>query len=292
MIKYLPIFVTALLFISTSVFAQRDFSEVEIKIVPVKDSIYMLQGSGGNIGLSVGNDGVFMIDDEFAELSEKITAAIRTLSNKPIKFLANTHFHGDHTGGNGKFEDAGAVVLAQENVRKRLKNDDKSAGLPVITFKNDLTLHLNGNDIMAVHVDSAHTDSDALIYFPQSNVMHTGDTFITNGFPFIDLKSGGSIDGDIEAGKAGLMLANSETIIIPGHGELATYSDYETYVDMLKTLRENVQNAINNGKKRSEISTMENLTSTFYTDAEADKSFINGPKIRETIYDSLKAKME
>jgi len=247
----------------------------------------MLQGSGGNIGVSIGKDGVFMIDDEFAELSVKITAAIRRLSDKPIRFLANTHFHGDHTGGNAKFKNAGAVILAQENVRKRLKTDNKTGDLPVITFKNDLTLHLNENDIMAMHVDSAHTNSDALIYFPQSNVLHTGDTFVTNGFPFIDLKSGGSITGDIEAGKAGLMLVNADTRIIPGHGELATYSDYKSYVEMLKTLRKNVQNAINTGKNRTEISKMESLTKAFYTDAEAEKRFINGPKIRETIYDSL-----
>ncbi|HEA29851.1 MAG TPA: MBL fold metallo-hydrolase [Leeuwenhoekiella sp.] len=273
-------------------FAQRDFSTVNIEIIPVKDSIYMLMGSGGNIGISVGKDGVFMIDDEFAALSEKITAAIRTLSDKPIKFLANTHFHGDHTGGNAKFEETGAIIVAQENVRKRLKSDDNTVGLPVITFDSDLTLHLNGNDIMATHVHNAHTDSDALIYFPQSNVMHTGDTFFNNGFPFIDLNSGGSIAGDVEAGQAGLMLTNTDTKFIPGHGQLANYEEYKAYVEMLKTLQENVQNAINNGKTRTEISAMESLSSAFYTDAEAEKSFITGPKIRETIYDSLTEKAE
>ncbi|MGB3773811.1 MAG: MBL fold metallo-hydrolase [Leeuwenhoekiella sp.] len=281
------ILLALLLFIPFISSAQRDFTDVTIKIVPVKDSIYMLQGSGGNIGISVGADGVLMIDDEFAALSEKITAAIKTLSDKPIKFLANTHFHGDHTGGNAEFEEAGAIIFAQENVRKRLKMDDRTEGLPVITFNTDLTLHLNGNDIMAMHVDNAHTDSDALIYFPQSNVMHTGDTFITNGFPFIDLSSGGSIAGDVEAGNAGLMLANEDTMFIPGHGDLGTYEDYKSYVEMLKTLKDNVQKVIDSGKTREEVSTMENLTSTFHTDEEVKESFINGPKIRETIYDSL-----
>lgn len=287
-----PFLLITLMLLSPFCYAQRDFSEVNIEIVPVQDSIYMLLGSGGNIGVSIGEDGVFMIDDEFAPLSEKIIAAIRTLSDKPIRFLANTHFHGDHTGGNAKFQEAGAIIVAQENVRKRLKNDNKMEGLPVITFDSSLTLHLNGNDIIATHVHNAHTDSDALIYFPQSNVMHAGDTFFANGFPFIDLKSGGSIAGDIEAGQAGLILANADTKIIPGHGNLSTYADYKSYVEMLKTLQENVQKAINNGKKRTEISAMESLSSDFYTDAEAEKSFINGPKIRETIYDSLKAKME
>lgn len=145
---------------------------------------------------------------------------------------------------------------------------------------------------MAMHVHNAHTDSDALIYFPQSNVLHTGDTFFSNGFPFIDLKSGGSIAGDVEAGEAGLMLANQDTKIIPGHGNLATYDDYKSYVEMLKTLQENVQKAINNGKNRIEISEMESLSSAFYSDSEVEKSFINGPKIWETIYESLIAKME
>ena len=287
-----PFLLTVCMLLSYCCFAQRDFSEVNIEIIPVQDSIYMLLGSGGNIGLSIGEDGIFMIDDEFAPLSEKITAAIRTLSDKPIKFLANTHFHGDHTGGNAKFQEAGAIIVAQENVRKRLKNDNKMEGLPVITFDSSLTLHLNGNEFMAVHVHNAHTDSDALIYFPQSNVMHAGDTFFANGFPFIDLKSGGSIAGDIEAGQTGLMLANADTKIIPGHGNLATYADYKSYVEMLKTLRENVQKAINNGKNRTEISSLEILSNAFYSDTEVENSFINGPKIRETIYDSLTAKTE
>ncbi len=282
----------AFLLLSPLCFAQRDFSEVNIDIIPVRDSVYMLMGSGGNIGVSVGENGVFMIDDEFAPLSEKITAAIRTLSDKPITFLANTHFHGDHTGGNANFQEAGAIIVAQENVRKRLKDENNTEGLPIITFDSSLTLHLNGNDIMAIHVHNAHTDSDALIYFPQSNVLHAGDTFFSNGFPFIDLKSGGSIAGDVEAGYAGLMLANADTKIIPSHGNLATYADYKSYVEMLKTLQENVQKAINNGKKRTEISSMERLTSAFYSDSEVENSFINGPNIRETIYDSLTAKME
>ena len=274
---------------ATSLYAQRDFSDVNINIIPVSDSIFMLTGAGGNIGISVGSDGVFMIDDQFAALSPKIEKAITTLSDKPIKFLVNTHFHGDHTGGNANFKEAGATIVAHKNVRKRLINDQKE-GLPIVTFNDQVTLHLNGNDILALHVDNAHTDSDALVYFPQANVLHTGDTFFSGAFPYIDLKSGGSIVGDIAAGKMGLMLINESTKIIPGHGKLATYKEYSKYVDMLENIRKNVQNAIDEGKSREEIIATESLTGDYYTDAETKDAFINGPKIRGTIYDSLTAK--
>ena len=279
----------AVLISTCSLVAQQDFSKVNINIIRVTDSIFMLTGAGGNIGLSIGKDGVFMIDDQFAALSPKIRDAIKTLSDQPVRFLVNTHFHGDHTGGNENFKESGTVLVAQENVRKRLIDDQKN-GLPVITFSNQVTLHLNGNDILALHVDNAHTDSDALIYFPQANVLHTGDTFFNGAFPYIDLKSGGSIAGDIAAGKLGLMLINTSTKIIPGHGDLATYEDYKKYVVMLEGIVQNVQKEIDNGKTRAQISAMESLTSAYYTDAETQNAFINGPKIRETIYDSLTAK--
>ncbi|MEH6407556.1 MAG: MBL fold metallo-hydrolase, partial [Leeuwenhoekiella sp.] len=197
--------------LSVPSFAFQDMADVEIKVIPVQKNIYMLTGSGGNIGISVGEDGVFMIDDEFAPLSQKIIAAIKTISDKPVKYLINTHFHGDHTGGNANFEQEGAIILAQDNVRKRLKADEKqNGGLPIITFNEDVMIHVNGDDIIATHVHNAHTDGDAIIYFPQSNVLHTGDTFFNGAFPYIDLKSGGSIEGDIKAGKMGLMLINDE----------------------------------------------------------------------------------
>lgn len=277
-------------FLSTTIiYAQRNLSEAKIEIIPLSDGIFMLTGAGGNIGLSVGADGVFMIDDQFAELSPKIEAAIRTVSDKPIRFLVNTHFHGDHTGGNANFKEAGATIVAHKNVRKRLMDDQKD-GLPIVTFNDQVTLHLNGNDILALHVDNAHTDSDALVYFPQANVLHTGDTFFKDAFPYIDLKSGGSITGDIAAGKVGLMLINTSTKVIPGHGELATYHDYKNYVDMLEHISANVQKAIDDGKSKSEITAMESLTDAYYSDAETKEAFINGPAMRKTVYDSLTTK--
>ena len=268
----------------------QDKEEVNIKIVPVSEHISMLVGQGGNIAILTGEDGTIMIDDQFARLSEKIMASIKTVSDKPVKFLVNTHFHGDHTGGNANFQEQGALILAHDNVRKRLAADEKNTdgkGLPIITFNSDVTLHLNNNDILITHVHNAHTDSDALVYFPTSNVLHTGDTFFNGAFPYIDLKSGGSIDGDIAAAEMGLKLINKQTKIIPGHGDLATYEDYLKYLNMLKSLRENVQKAIDSGKDKDAITKDESLTSAFYSDEEVKDGFINGPKIRETIYKSL-----
>ena len=222
--------------------AQGRFDDVQITVEKVTDHIYMLQGAGGNIGISTGKDGVFMIDDQFAPLSEKITAAIKTISDQPVSFLVNTHFHGDHTGGNANFEATGAMIVAHDNVRKRLAADPKTAdaGLPVITFSEDATFYQNGDDVFLTHVHHAHTDGDALVYFAQSNVLHTGDTFFNGNFPFIDTNRGGSIQGDIDAAKKGLMLINEDTKIIPGHGKLATKADYQKYHDML----ENVHTAV------------------------------------------------
>ncbi len=290
MIKSSFLFVLSL-FASTSLFAFQDMSEVKIEVIPVNENVYMLTGRGGNIGVSVGEDGVFMIDDQFAPLTPKIIEAVKTISDQPIKFLINTHYHGDHTGGNSNFEKEGTLLLAHENVRKRLKENEKNpegTGLPVVTFDSKLQLHLNGEDIMAVHVHNAHTDGDALIFFPKSNVLHTGDTFFNGMFPYIDLKSGGSVDGDIEAAKTGLMLINENTKIIPGHGPLATYSDYEKYLNMLEGIKRNVMAAMKAGSSKEEIVADENLTSEYITDSAAEKAFINGPKIRGTYYDSLK----
>ena len=280
-----------LLFLSLTLqtFAFQDMSDVEIKVIPVSEHIYMLMGNGGNIGISTGEDGVFMIDDEFVPLSQKILDAIKTISDKPVKFLANTHFHGDHTGGNTNFEQEGAIILAQENVRKRL-SEKQQDGLPVITFNEDVMIHINGDDILATHVHNAHTDGDSMIYFPQSNVLHTGDTFFNGSFPFIDLSSGGSVAGDIEAGKAGLMLINDDTKIIPGHGTLATKADYEKYVNMLTSIQANVLREIEAGASEEDVVANEALTSKFYTDEAVKNAFINGPKIRETFYKSLTAK--
>lgn len=269
--------------------AQGRFDDVQITVEKVTDHIYMLQGAGGNIGISTGKDGVFMIDDQFAPLSEKITAAIKTISDQPVSFLVNTHFHGDHTGGNANFEATGAMIVAHDNVRKRLAADPKTAdaGLPVITFSEDATFYQNGDDVFLTHVHHAHTDGDALVYFAQSNVLHTGDTFFNGNFPFIDTNRGGSIQGDIDAAKKGLMLINEETKIIPGHGKLATKADYQNYHDMLESVHTAIAAAIETGKTLEEVTAMEIITSDYLTDEESAKSFITGPKFRSTVYKSI-----
>ena len=275
---------------SCSSFAFQNMEQVEIKTQQITKEVYLLQGAGGNIGILTGPDGVFMIDDQFAALSDKLIAAIATISEQPVRFLVNTHHHGDHTGGNENFDDQGALILAHENVRERLKEKatDSTAGIPVITFNDQLNLHINANDVMVLHVHNAHTDGDALVYLPQSNVLHTGDTFFNGMFPYIDLSSGGSVDGDIEAAEKGLSIINEKTKIIPGHGDLASYEDYSNYLSMLKSIRENVQKKIDQGATEEEIALDESLTSEFYTDQEASEFFINGEKIRRTFYKSLK----
>ncbi|QYA25696.1 MBL fold metallo-hydrolase [Gramella sp. MT6] len=276
---------------TSSLFAFQDMQDVTIEIIPVNDNVYMLKGAGGNIGVLTGDDGVFMIDDQFAQLTEKIKTAIGTISDQPIRFLVNTHHHGDHTGGNANFKKDDALIMAHENVRKRLSlkdTDVKNDGLPIITFNDKMNLHINNNDIVIAHVHNAHTDGDALIYFPQSNVLNTGDTFFNGMFPYIDLESGGSVDGDIKAAETGISLINENTKIIPGHGAIANRSDYKAYLNMLKTIRENVQKAMEEGATEDEIVNNEKLTSEFFTDKEASEFYINGPKIRGTFYNSLK----
>lgn len=290
--KYLALLTITLL--STYTYAQGRFDKVEVTVQQVTDHIYMLQGAGGNIGISTGEEGVFMIDDQFAPLSEKIMAAIKTVSDKPVKFLVNTHFHGDHSGGNANFEAAGAMIVAHDNVRKRLASNEQtaSAGLPVITFSEDATFYQNGDDVFLTHVHNAHTDGDALVYFAQSNVLHTGDTFFNGRFPFIDVNRGGSMLGDLEAAKKGLMLINEDTKIIPGHGALATKADYQKYHDMLEGVYKNVMKALEQNKTLEEVTAMESITNAYFTDQETAKDFISGPKFRSTVYKSIMENME
>src|SRR6266446_1404427 len=213
--------------------AQQDFSKVEIETQKLADTVYMMTGAGGNLGLSVGEDAVFVIDDQFAPLTPKIQAAIAKLSSKPVKFLLNTHWHFDHTGGNENLGKAGAVIVAHENVRKRLSTEgfieflgmktqpEPKVALPVVTFTRDVTFHLNGDELVVTHVPRAHTDGDSMVRFRKSNVVHTGDTFFNKLYPFIDTSSGGTVAGVLAAVDGVLKTAGDDTKIIPGHGPLA-----------------------------------------------------------------------
>jgi cyclase len=243
----------------------QDLSKVNVEAKEVRGSVRMLTGRGGNIGVSAGDDGVFLIDDQFAPLSEKIVAAIKTFSEEPVRFLINTHWHSDHTGGNESFGKAGAVIVAHENVRKRMSagqfmeafgREVKAApkdALPVVTFADSVTFHLNGDTIKVLHVDPAHTDGDSVVFFEKANVLHTGDIFFHGQYPFVDLGSGGSVDGVIAAAAKLIAMTDDETKIIPGHGALATKADYQKYHDGLKTIRDRVAKLLEAGRTVDEV---------------------------------------
>jgi cyclase len=245
--------------------AAQNFDTVNIKTTKVSGSVYMMEGSGGNIGVLTGNDGIILVDDQFAPLSEKIKKALATLSSKPIKFIINTHFHFDHTDGNKILGGEGAVIVAHENVRKRLTADqfiaafkvDQKAmtydGLPKITFSESVTFNMNGETVQVLHVKNAHTDGDAVIYFKESNVLHAGDVFVRYGLPFIDQPNGGSIDGMIAGAEQILKMINDETKIIPGHGALSNKKDLQDYKNMLQTVRNRVADGIKAGKTMDQI---------------------------------------
>ena len=235
-----------------------DWSTVQIKVTKVSGNIYMLEGQGGNIAASVGEDGIVIVDDEFAPLAEKIQAALKNLgiTDKPVRFVINTHYHGDHSGGNAPFANSGSTVIAQDNVRKRLisggsagnggsmKMENKpaeKAALPVITFEHEVTVHLNGEDIRALHFPSGHTDGDAIIFFPKNNVVHMGDDFVRYGFPFIDVASGGSVLGMIDGVEKAAAQLPADVKVIPGHGALSNLDDVRAYVKMLKETTDVVQ---------------------------------------------------
>src|SRR5262249_24208164 len=213
------------------------FSKVEIQTEKLSDTVYMMTGAGGNLGVSAGEDGVFVIDSQFAPLTPKIQAAITRVSSKPVKFVLNTHWHFDHTGGNENLGKAGAVIVAQENVRKRLSKEgfiaflgmktkaEPPIALPVVTFTRDLNLQLNGEEIRAFHAPRAHTDGDSVVVFAKSDVIHAGDVFFNKLYPFIDTSSGGSVAGVLAAADRILRMASDKTKIIPGHGPLATKAD-------------------------------------------------------------------
>lgn len=243
-------------------FAQRDFSTVEVKATKVAGSVYMLTGAGGNIGASVGEDGIVLVDDQYAPLAPKIEAALKGITDKPVRFVINTHYHGDHTGGNEHFGKS-APIVAHENVRKRLKEGVKVRGndippaprgaLPVLTFQDSVTIHLNGEDVRAVHFPHGHTDGDAVIWFTQSNVVHMGDTYFNGMFPFIDTENGGSAKGIIALVEKVASMIPADTKVIPGHGALGDRASLRAYLEVLKGALAAVQKGIAAGKTLDQL---------------------------------------
>jgi cyclase len=235
--------------------AQRDFANVQIQTIPVAKNIYMLEGAGGNIGVSVGADGILIVDDQFAPLAEKIGSALKELNPGKLKFVLNTHWHGDHTGGNAHFGSKEANIVAHANVRKRLagKPDGKKEELPVITFDESASVHFNGEEIRLLHHGPGHTDGDSIIYFTGANVVHMGDQFFNGRFPFIDLGSGGSVEGFIKTVETVLNKMPADAKIIPGHGALATVDDLKTFHGMLLETTGSIKKAIADGKTLEEV---------------------------------------
>jgi cyclase len=287
----------ALVLLAAPALAQQDLSKVEIQTEKLADTVYMMTGAGGNLGVSAGEDGVFLIDSQFAPLTPKIQEAIAKLSAKPVRFLLNTHWHFDHTGGNENLGKAGAVIVAQENVRKRLSKEgliaffgmktkaEPPVALPVITFTRDLSFQLNGEEIRAFYVPRAHTDGDTVVYFPKSDVVHMGDTFFNKMYPFIDTSSGGSVAGVLAAVDRALKMVGDQTKIIPGHGPLGTKADLKAYRDMLAAVSGRVASQVKQGRKMEEVVASK---PTAQYDEVWGKGFLAPEKFVEMLYGNLK----
>jgi glyoxylase-like metal-dependent hydrolase (beta-lactamase superfamily II) len=277
---------------------EQDYSKVQIKVTKVAGTVYMLEGSdAGNIGASIGEDGIVIVDDQYAPLADKIQAALKGITDKPIRFVINTHYHDDHSGGNAYFQKQ-APIIAQDNVRKRLESgglagnggtihsEHKPApkeALPIITFDHDVTVHLNGEDIRALYFPAGHTDGDSVIFFPKSNVVHMGDDFVTYGFPFIDTDAGGSIDGMIDGVEKVLAQVPADVKIIPGHGPVSTVDDVKTYLVMLRGTRDAVAKALHEHKTLDQMKQAKILSPW----KKYSGDFVNEDVFIETLYNSL-----
>jgi len=273
----------------------QEQEEVDITLEEVGKGVYMLTGRGGNIGVSAGDDGVFLIDDQYAPLTPEIRRAVAKISDEPVRFVFNTHWHGDHTGGNENFGKAGSVIVAHDNVRKRLAAGQimnfvgqerevppaPEAALPVVTFDNTVTFHLNGDELHAFHVRNAHTDGDAILRFRNANVVHMGDVYFSGYYPFIDASSGGSLAGMIGAIDRALELIDEETRVIPGHGPLADRAGLESYRNMLATVHGRIELMIDEGLSLEAIQA-QRPTSEF--DAEWGDGFIPPDQWVELVY--------
>jgi cyclase len=276
---------------------EQDFSAVQIQTQQLADGLYMLIGEGGNIALSTGPDGSVLVDTQFAPLNAKILAAVRAAGGGDVKYVINTHWHFDHTGGNEPLGKAGAIIIAHDNVLVRMSSEQflaamnrreppaPTAARPVVTFPTRTTFHLNGNTVNVVHVETAHTDGDSIVHFTNANVIHTGDTYMKDIYPFIDVSSGGSIDGFIASSAAVLARADANTKIIPGHGALANKADMQRFHDMLVKVRGNIKTLIDQGRSEDEV-VAAGPTAEF--DQACGQGFMNPEQFTRFAYQSLK----
>lgn len=255
----------ALILAAAAPLAAQNYDSVKVQTIPAGPGVYMLLGAGGNIALAVGDDFAFLVDDQYAPLSQKILAAVRQVTNKPIRFLVNTHWHGDHSGGNENMARAGVILVAHDNVRTRMSTEQfvaafnsrvpasPKAALPVVTFGESIAFYNGGEQIHVVHMPPAHTDGDAIVHFTRANTLHMGDLFFNTRYPFFDLSSGGSFEGVIKAVNAALAYVNDGTKVIPGHGPLAGKTELVTYRDVLTKVRDRVAALIKQGKTKEQV---------------------------------------
>jgi cyclase len=273
--------------------AQDSSDEVIIERTTLTDHLAMLEGQGGNLGVCAGDEGIFLIDDQYAPLSEKILASIAEFSDQPLRFVLNTHWHGDHTGGNENMAARGAVIVAQSNVRRRMSTEQVSeiwdrttpaastAALPIVTFESEVTFHLNGQTIEVFHPPHAHTDGDAIVRFVEANVIHTGDVFFNGLYPFVDSDSGGSLTGVLSAVDMLLERSNAQTRFIPGHGPLADLQDLQNYRDMLATVSERIAEA---KQKGMDLAAFLETNPTEEFDEKWGQAWLSGEKFMEIVY--------
>jgi cyclase len=272
-------------------------SHLEINTTKLNDNMYVIHGSGGNVLLSIGNDGVILVDDQYAPVTKKLKSVIANLTNKPIKFVINTHLHPDHVGGNEKLGAAGAIIVSHENVRKRLNNDQffefinmtipalSENGLPIITFSQNMTFYQNDDIIKITHLYDGHTDGDSAVYFTKNNVIHVGDDFSDRSYPLMDLSSGGSIDGLISSLKKILSMLNEDTKVVAGHSGISNQTKVKDYLNMLIDVHNKISNMIKEGKSLEEI--IKSKPTSKYDMIYYDHSFIKPKDLVTNIYMSI-----
>ncbi len=287
----------AVLVCSAAVHAQSA-ADVEVKVIPLSDNIHVVMGMGGNIGVTTGKDGTFIIDDDMPPLAEKIEAAIATISDDPVKMIFNTHWHFDHTGGNKHFGEKGAQIIAHDNVRERMSTKQSSAlfnnetpassnvALPVVTFDNTLTLHLNRNTIKAIHLPPAHTDGDSILIFEEANIAHLGDLFFNGMYPVVDISAGGSVQGMIDAIDAMLPMLNADMQLIPGHGPVSDIEGLKEFRLMLATVHSRVNTLVEEGKTVEEVL---KLRPSYNYDQKWAWDFMPPDRFVKIVYDSAAA---
>ena len=301
-----PLFLVALssLVVTAAVAQMGDVSKVELKATAVLGAVSVIEGangfSGGNVGVFVGDDGIFLVDDGLTGLGPKLKARVAALSPKPIRFLVNTHWHGDHTGNNAFFGGTGPLLVAQDNVRKRLATQQEmdfggrhmtippspAAALPVVTFAEDATFHFNGDDIHAVHMPPAHTDGDVIVHFARANVIHAGDVFINQGHPIVDFAHGGTFQGLIDSAGKILALCDDHTKVIPGHGPVGSKADVAAWKKMLEQMRDRISKLVKAKKTLDQIKAGKPLAEW----ERLDNAFIKSDMVVEMIYRSLERK--